>query len=128
MVLKPSGDNVSFNKYTFFYEILKRAPIFILVILGFKFLQLAFERLRLIGEVEKVQKYLNLAQGDDVGNVKNNLLGIIAIPFFTHKKQKQPLLDRLVEKLFEVDVKPNFEVDEKPNNQPKDGENPTRTL
>ena len=86
----------TFNKYTFFYEILKRTPIIILVILGFKFLQLAFERLKLIGEVEKVQKYLKLAQGD---NVKNNLLGIIAVPFFTHKKQKQPLLDRLVDKI-----------------------------
>lgn len=104
-------EHENFNKYTFFYEILKRAPIIILIILGFKFLQLAFERIRLVGEVEKVQKYLKLAQGD---NVKNNLLGIIAVPFFTHKKQKQPLLDRLVDKI-------HIDIDkEKCNNESSD--------
>ena len=89
----------TFNKYTFFYEILKRTPIIILVILGFKFLQLAFERLRLIGEVEKVQKYLNLAKGDNVNNVKNNLLSTIAIPFFAPKKVKSSFFDGLIDKI-----------------------------
>ena len=69
------------------------------MILGFKFLQLAFERLRLIGEVEKVQKYLKLAQGDNVENVKNNLLSIIAIPFVAQKKVKSRFFDRLIDKI-----------------------------
>ena len=99
MVLKPFADTVSFNKYTFFYEILKRTPIFISLILGFKFLQLAFERLRLIGDVEKVKKYLNLAKGDNVDNVKNNLLSIIAIPFFAQNKVKSRFFDRLIDKI-----------------------------
>lgn len=93
-----NSEHKTFNRYTFLYEILKRAPIIILAILGFKFLQLAFERLRLIGEVEKVQKYLNLAKGDNVDNVKNNLLGIIAIPFFAQNKVKSRFFDRLIDK------------------------------
>ena len=93
-----NSEHETFNRYTFLYEILKRTPIIILVILGFNFLQLAFERLRLIGEVEKVQKYLQLAQGDNVKNVKNNLLSIIAIPFFAPKKVKSSFFDRLIDK------------------------------
>ena len=89
-------NNSSFNKYTFLYEILKRIPIIVSLVVAFKFLQLAFERIRQVGEVEKVSKYLKLTDNDDV---KNNLLSIIAVPFFTHKKQKQPLLDRLVDKI-----------------------------
>lgn len=78
-------EHETFNKYTFFYEILKRVPIIILVILGFKFLQLAFERIRLVGEVEKVQKYIKLTNDD---TTKNKLLKIIALPFFVPKKMK----------------------------------------
>ena len=78
-------EHETFNKYTFFFEILKRAPIIILVILGFKFLQLAFKRIELVGEVEKVQKYINLTNDD---TTKNKLLKIIALPFFVPKKMK----------------------------------------
>lgn len=78
-------EHETFNKYTFFFEILKRAPIIILIILGFKFLQLAFERIRLVGEVERVQKYIKLTNDD---TTKNKLLKIIALPFFTKKKMK----------------------------------------
>ena len=78
-------EHENFNKYTFFFEILKRAPIIILVILGFKFLQLAFERIRLVGEVERVQKYIKLTNDDAT---KNKLLKIIALPFFVPKKMK----------------------------------------
>lgn len=97
------GDPVSFvrknpdiNKYVFLFEILKRTPIIVLLLASFKFLQLAFERLRLIGEVEKVQKYIKLASNE---NAKDKLLAIIAVPFFTHKKQKQPLLNRLYDNI-----------------------------
>ena len=78
-------EHETFNKYTFFYEILKRVPIIILVILGFKFLQLAFKRIELVGEVERVQKYIKLTNDD---TTKNKLLKIIALPFFVPKKMK----------------------------------------
>ncbi|MBQ7552395.1 MAG: hypothetical protein IJT15_03020 [Rickettsiales bacterium] len=85
----------TFNKYTFFYEVLKRAPIIILTILGFKFLQLAFERLRLIGKVEQVRNYIALTADDDT---KKQLLKTIAIPFFAPKKVKSRFFDRLIDK------------------------------
>ena len=85
-------EHETFNKYTFFDEILKRAPIIILVILGFKFLQLAFKRIELVGEVEKVQKYINLTNDD---TTKNKLLKIIALPFFVPKKMKSSVVAKL---------------------------------
>ena len=60
-------------------------PAIILFIVAFKFLQLAFERIRLVGEVERVQKYLKLTNDD---TTKNKLLKIIALPFFVPKKMK----------------------------------------
>jgi len=74
-----------YNKYTFLYEILKRMPAIILFVVAFKFLQLAFERIRLLGEVERVQKYIKLTNDD---TTKNKLLKIIALPFFVPKKMK----------------------------------------
>ena len=97
-------EHETFNRYTFLYEILKRAPIIILVILGFKFLQLAFERLRLIGEVEKVQKYIKLTTDDDT---KKQLLKMIAIPFFAQKKVKSSFFDRLIDK-FPINIPINI--------------------
>lgn len=93
------GDPVSFvrknpdiNKYVFLFEILKRTPIIVLFLLAFKFLQLAFERIRLIGEVERVQKYVKLTNDD---TTKNKLLKIIALPFFTKKKMKSSVVAKL---------------------------------
>lgn len=91
----------TFNKYTFLYEILKRTPIIVLIILGFKFLQLAFERLRLIGKVEQVRNYIALTADDDT---KKQLLKMIAIPFFAPKKVKSRFFDRLIDKIDKLSI------------------------
>ncbi len=81
-----------YNRYTFLYEILKRMPAIILFVVAFKFLQLAFERIRFVGEVERVQKYIKLTNDD---TTKNKLLKIIALPFFTKKKMKSSVVAKL---------------------------------
>ena len=81
-----------YNKYVFLYEILKRMPAIILFVVAFKFLQLAFKRIELVGEVERVQKYVKLTNDD---TTKNKLLKIIALPFFTKKKMKSSVVAKL---------------------------------
>ena len=81
-----------YNKYTFLYELLKRIPAIILFVVAFKFLQFAFERIRLVGEVERVQKYIKLTND---GTTKNKLLKIIALPFFTKKKMRSSVVAKL---------------------------------
>ena len=89
------------DKYIFLYEIFKRSPTIIMVVVGFKFLQLAFERIRIVGEVEKVNKFIKLT---DDKNIKNKLLEKIAIPFFSPKKIKNVFFEKLTDDI-SIDTK-----------------------
>ena len=82
------------DKYKFLYEIFRKSPTIIIAIVGFRFIQLAFERIKIIGEVEKVKKFIELTKDE---NIKNKLLEKIAIPFFSPKKIKNVFFEKLTD-------------------------------